>query len=48
MTRAEKLIRLWRELDRPQRDAFPGDPCDWEKHKATAAKLTPLGKSCLV
>ena len=46
---AERLerIRLWRELDRPQRDAFPGDPRDWEKNNATTAKLTPLGEKLL-
>ena len=28
--RAER-VRLWRELDSPKRDAFPGDPREWEK-----------------
>ena len=36
--RAER-IRLWRELDHPQRDAFPGDPREWEKKNAETAKL---------
>ena len=27
----QERIRLWRELDHPQRDAFPGDPREWEK-----------------
>lgn len=40
-------IRLWRELDHPQRDAFPGDPRDWEKHNAVTATLTPLGEKLL-
>ena len=40
-------IRLWRELDHPKRDAFPGDPRDWEKHNATTATLTPLGEKLL-
>jgi len=44
--RAER-IRLWHELDHPQRDAFPGDPRDWEKRNATTAKLTPLGEKLL-
>jgi hypothetical protein len=44
--RAER-IRLWRELDHPKRDAFPGDPRDWEKKNATTAKLTPLGERLL-
>ena len=40
-------IRLWRELDSPKRDAFPGDPREWEKHNATTAKLSPLGEKLL-
>ena len=40
-------IRLWRELDSPKRDAFPGDPRDWEKKNATTAKLSPLGEKLL-
>lgn len=46
---AERLerIRLWHELDHPRRDAFPGDPRDWEKRHATPAKLTPLGERLL-
>ena len=31
--RAER-VRLWRDLDPPKRDAFPGDPRDWEKKHA--------------
>jgi hypothetical protein len=44
--RAER-IRLWRELDHPKRDAFPGDPRDWEKNNATTARLTELGERLL-
>ncbi len=44
--RAER-IRLWKELDHPKRDAFPGDPREWEKHNATTAKLNPLGEKLL-
>ena len=40
-------IRLWRELDSPKRDAFPGDPREWEKHHGETAKLTPLGERLL-
>jgi hypothetical protein len=40
-------IRQWRELDHPHRDAFPGDPREWEKKHATTAKLTPLGRKLL-
>jgi hypothetical protein len=43
----QERIRLWRELDHPQRDAFPGDPRDWEKKNATTAKLSPLGEKLL-
>lgn len=46
---AERLdrIRLWRELDHPQRDAFPGDPRDWEKKNTETAKLSTLGERLL-
>ena len=46
---AEKAerIRLWRELDHPQRDAFPGDPREWEKKNAKTAKLSELGEKLL-
>ncbi|MBN9362414.1 phytanoyl-CoA dioxygenase family protein [Devosia sp.] len=44
--RAER-VRLWRELDHPRRDAFPGDPREWEKKHATTAKLTELGEKLL-
>ena len=40
-------MRLWRELDHPRRDAFPGDPREWEKHNAETATLTPLGEKLL-
>lgn len=43
----EERIRLWRELDFPKRDAFPGDPRDWEKRNARTAELTPLGRKLL-
>lgn len=46
---AERLerIRLWRELDHPQRDAFPGDPRAWEKNNAVTARLNGLGEKLL-
>ncbi len=46
---AERLerIRLWRELDHPHRDAFPGDPRDWERKNASTARLSPLGEKLL-
>ena len=44
--RAER-IRLWRERDHPRRDAFPGDPREWEKHNAETAVLTELGARLL-
>jgi hypothetical protein len=43
----KERVRLWRELDHPQRDAFPGDPRQWEKHNAKTATLTPLGEKLL-
>ncbi|HEV7277575.1 MAG TPA: phytanoyl-CoA dioxygenase family protein [Devosiaceae bacterium] len=43
----EARIRMWRELEPPQRDAFPGDPREWEKKHATTAKLSPLGERLL-
>ena len=43
----EERIRLWRELDHPQRPAFPGDPRDWEQQHAEVATLTPLGEKLL-
>jgi len=43
----QERIRLWRELDSPKRDAFPGDPRQWEKHTAKTATLTPLGEKLL-
>lgn len=44
--RAER-VRLWRELDHPRRDAFPGDPREWEKKHAETAKLSELGERLL-
>ncbi|HEV7306956.1 phytanoyl-CoA dioxygenase family protein [Ensifer sp.] len=44
--RAER-VRLWRELDHPKRDAFPGDPREWEKQNASAASLSDLGAKLL-
>ena len=44
--RAER-VRLWRELDHPKRDAFPGDPREWEKKHAETAKLSELGEKLL-
>lgn len=40
-------ITSWRELESPKRDAFPGDPRDWEKKHAKTAELTPLGEKLL-
>ncbi|MBD05475.1 MAG: phytanoyl-CoA dioxygenase [Gemmatimonadetes bacterium] len=44
--RAER-IRLWREQDHPQRDAFLGDPRQWEKRNGPTATLTDLGERLL-
>lgn len=43
----QERIRLWQEQDHPQRDAFPGDPRQWEKHHAAVASLSPLGEKLL-
>ena len=43
----QERIRLWRELDFPKRDAFPGDPRGWEKAHADTAELTALGEKLL-
>ena len=43
----EERVRLWRELDHPQRPAFPGDPREWERTHADVATLTPLGEKLL-
>lgn len=40
-------IHMWRDLEPPNRPAFPGDPRDWEKKNATTAKLSPLGEKLL-
>jgi hypothetical protein len=44
--RAER-IHMWKNLEHPRRDAFPGDPRDWEKKNAKTATLTPLGEKLL-
>jgi hypothetical protein len=43
----EERIRLWRERDHPQRDAFPGDPRAWERRNSGVANLTELGQKLL-
>jgi hypothetical protein len=40
-------IKLWRDLEHPQRDAFPGDPRAWEKKNAQTAVLSALGEKLL-
>lgn len=45
--RAER-VRLWREMEPPNRPDFPGDPRDWEKrNNGGPASLTPLGRRLL-
>ncbi|WP_029040944.1 phytanoyl-CoA dioxygenase family protein [Cucumibacter marinus] len=44
--RAER-VRQWRELDHSKRDAFPGDPREWEKKHGEVASLNPLGEKLL-
>ncbi len=43
----QERIRLWREQDHPQRDAFPGDPRAWEKKHGPTATLNELGERLL-
>lgn len=43
----DERIRLWREQDHPNRDAFPGDPRGWEKENASVAELSPIGEKLL-
>lgn len=43
----EARIASWRDRESPKRDAFPGDPRDWEKKNAKTAELTPLGEKLL-
>jgi ectoine hydroxylase-related dioxygenase (phytanoyl-CoA dioxygenase family) len=43
----EERIRLWRERDHPKRDAFPGDPREWERYNTATAELSPLGGKLL-
>lgn len=47
-TEREERIRLWREIEPPNRPDFPGDPRDWEKrNNGGPAELTPLGRKLL-
>ncbi|MBB3540851.1 MULTISPECIES: phytanoyl-CoA dioxygenase family protein [unclassified Rhizobium] len=43
----DERIRLWRERDHPKRDAFPGDPREWERYNTATAELSPLGRKLL-
>jgi len=43
----ERRIESWRERKPPVRDAFPGDPREWEKKNCSPAKLTALGEKLL-
>ncbi len=43
----DERIRLWREQDYPKREAFPGDPREWERRNAAVAALTELGERLL-
>jgi len=44
----QERIRLWREMEPPNRPDFPGDPRDWEKRRnGGPAELTPLGRRLL-
>ena len=44
----DERIRLWREIEPPNRPDFPGDPRGWEKaHNGGPATLTELGRKLL-
>lgn len=43
----QNRIRMWREMDHPDRPDFPGDPRNWEKNNARTAKLSELGEKLL-
>ena len=44
----QERIRLWREMEPPNRPDFPGDPRGWEKaNNGGPAELTPLGRKLL-
>jgi hypothetical protein len=43
----EERVRLWREMEPPNRPDFPGDPREWEKNNASSAVLTDLGEKLL-
>ncbi len=44
----EERVPLWREIDHPQRAAFPGDPRGWERaHNGGPAALSALGRRLL-
>jgi len=40
-------VRLWQEQEAPNRDAFPGDPREWEKKHSNTAQLNKLGEKLL-
>lgn len=44
----EERVRLWREMEPPNRPDFPGDPRGWEKaNNGGPAELTDLGRKLL-
>ena len=44
----EERIRLWHDLEPPNRPDFPGDPREWEKaNNGGPAKLSALGRKLL-
>lgn len=47
LTQKAERVRLWRDIEPPNRPDFPGDPRDWEKKRLSPAKLTELGEKLL-
>ena len=43
----DERIRLWQDIEPPNRPDFPGDPRGWEKARQSPAKLNALGEKLL-
>ncbi|QMU57424.1 MAG: phytanoyl-CoA dioxygenase [Boseongicola sp.] len=43
----DERVRLWHDIEPPDRPDFPGDPRDWEKQNVKPAELTELGERLL-
>jgi hypothetical protein len=43
----QERIRMWRDREAPDGNAFPGDPRGWEKSRYGRAELSELGRRLL-